>query len=141
MKSLLASIVFFSATSSFACPQLSGEYSCKIDNDTVPLKVDQRIENHVDIYKVNFQGIEQEFITDGQSRTTQQAGEKLTYSAVCGDNQIAADVKTESDGAVMLTKLTVNLQANRDVKLTYEIKDPNSSDPATKIEVACKRVR
>lgn len=141
MKALLASLILFSSTFAFSCPQLAGEYTCSFGGEPTQLKVDQRLENNIQIYKVVFQGLEQEFVTDGISRTATRDGEKIVYSAICAATKIIANLQTESEGAVMETKITVVKEPTSNVKLIYEIMDPTSSEPAMKEEIACKKIR
>ncbi len=138
--SVLAAAILLTGSKAFSCPQLAGRYACKFGGDPTELKVEQRVESEVQIYKVIFSGLEQEFVTDGKSRTTVRDGEKITYSAQCSDDRVLANLQSESDGAVMNTKITVKQVPSLDVLLSYEIVDPTSSDPSMAEEIECKKI-
>jgi hypothetical protein len=137
----LVAAVLLTGSYTIACPQLAGRYSCKFGGDPTELKVEQRAENKIQIYKVIFNGLEQEFITDGKSRTAERDGEKITYSAECSADRVLANLRTDSDGSVMNTKITVKQVPSLDVVLTYEIIDPASSEPSMAEEIECKKLR
>jgi len=58
MKKLSLLLVTFFATNAFACPDLTGTYSCKYDDgETDTIEFTQRVENGVTIYTIGGQDL------------------------------------------------------------------------------------
>lgn len=110
MKCLIASFVFLSlaSTAAFACPDLTGKYSCPTENGTLePMDISQRVEGDITIYTMATIHGSNEAIADGVTRNlsgTTQAGHEATlaYTVTCDEaaNTLIQDgLLTEMDSA------------------------------------------
>ena len=141
MRKFLFALSLFISNYALACPQLAGKYLCDFGGEQKVLQVLQRTENNVEIYKVLFEGMAEEFITDGKVRTTKRGDETIKFSSVCKSDQVVAHLESTADGMTMLTDITVKQKPSRDVALVYEVREPGSTEPAIKEEFNCKLVR
>ena len=85
MKSMILTAVFLMGTSAWACPDLSGKFSCANgDSEPIVLTVTQRVEEGVTIYTL----VEDtaEFIADGNWHS--EVGQDYIYmnKVTCGDD-------------------------------------------------------
>ena len=131
MKSLTVIGILTSSSFAWACPQLAAKYQCQFTEGTKELRVEQRTENNVQVYKVFFEGLEEEFITDGLVRTREHNGETINFKSVCKEEQVIANMESKSDGSVFLTDITVKQKSNRDVTMIYEVREPGTDEPAS----------
>lgn len=85
---LIAFLFVLSMTNAFACPNLSGSYTCNVKtedgtNPTETITITQQVQNNITTYSIN--GSER--IADGKTHTAPIAGlSDVQYSATCDDS-------------------------------------------------------
>jgi hypothetical protein len=140
MKLSIFLTVLFSSVFAFACPNLAGKYKCAFGDGEKILTVEQRAENNVQIYKVKFEGMIEELITDGVVREKEEAGMQVKYSSSCVDDKtIIANLESTSEGQVFLTAINVVKKPTGDAKLSYSVKESGATDPGFEETLDCKR--
>ena len=116
MKTLLTFSLFISVTS-FACPNLSGNYKHATLNRSQ--KVTQ------DASKIQLGEGALVMLIDGQSHDISGQGGTLTYKVTCTDTKVTIDMKAVSNGTTLLgqSELTQTANGYREVSKGFSEED------------------
>ena len=117
MKILTAIAALLFTAQVWACPDMAGNYVCTSaeGEDQGNFAITQREENGVTIYQMG----EEEYIADGKEHAVSQDGFEGKYVAVCGQNNLVADIAGVYDGQVTVeVKATATKLGSGDVELT-----------------------
>ncbi len=130
-------IILLSSVSAFACPNLSGKFECKEENETYTIEIAQTEANGITTYHI--EGLN--LVADGMKHSIPNEPDQLSdrvYFATCTDAALyfwLTGYETEDDKIVATliqeTNISIDASKNLSVDTKYEIK---SSDGQTETE-------
>jgi microcystin-dependent protein len=121
MKSIVLAVLFLGSTA-FACPNLSGSYTCTDEEGSSSVEIRQSVIAGATVYEISSEGETDVFVADGKTRTAVEKQDDFvlttsqTVSCSATNVQIVIDLSVGDEAGNKIGEATAKIAASLDAK-------------------------